>query len=215
MLRRANSAKRLRPNPEISVATIEGAIEEWLSQQSTRDLTHLISDLSAVTWKSSPKSGYLAKFASLYKILAKFAANGLLPTKKTSLALVAVHGKKPINFTAKNCSDWADEMGATIRCTFGKYRELAFGRNHAEQYRITMGNASEGDRKLIDEATLMVHKPLQHIAAHITQHPKAFQVQSPMNKHDQTPICIMKSTVQHHTKHRSHLLINTATHEHT
>ena len=152
---------------------------------------------------------------TLVQDTCKVCCYGLLPTKKTSLALVALHGKKQINFTAKNCSDWADEMGATLRCTFGKYRELAFGRNHAEQYRITMGNASEGDRKLIDEATLMVHKPLQHIAAHITQHPKPFQIKSPMDKHDQTHICIPKSTVQHHTKHLSYLLINTATHEHT
>ena len=105
MLRRAPSAKMPRASPEISVATIEGSIEEWLSQQRTRDLSHLIADLSGVTWKSSPKCGYLPKFAPLCEIFAKFAANGVLPTKKTSLALVALHGKMPINFTAKSVVD--------------------------------------------------------------------------------------------------------------
>jgi hypothetical protein len=163
MLRRACSGKRLRPSLEISVAAIEGGIEEWLSQQRTRDLTHLLADLAGVTWKSSPKCSYLAKFAPLYKIFAKFAANGVLPTKKTSLALVALHGKSPINFTGKSVVDWADEIGAILRCTFSKYRELAFGRNHAEQYRITVGSASDDERRAIDEVAYRIKQHTQYI----------------------------------------------------
>ena len=171
---------RSRPSVEISVAAIEGGIEEWLSQQRARDLTHLIADLSVVTWKSSPKCSYLAKFAPLYKIFAKFAANGVLPTKKTSLALVALHGKAPINFTAKSVVDWADEIGAILRCTFGKYRELAFGRNHAEQYRITMGNASDDEKRAIDEvaceikAAHPIHSSSHKTATNSTRHPRHF-----------------------------------------
>ena len=170
MLRTASSAKRLRPSLEISVATIEGSIEEWLSQERTRDLTHLLADLSGVTWKSALKCGYLAKFASLYKIFAKFAANGVLPTKKTSLALVALHVKMPINFTAKSVVDWADEIGATRRCTFGKYRELAFGKNQAEQHRITMNNASDEQKKAIDEVVCTIRQPSQHRSSSHVHH---------------------------------------------
>ena len=71
------------------------------------------------------------------------------------LALGALHGK-PINFTAKSVVDWADEIGATLRCTFGKYRELAFGRNQAEQYRITMNSASDEQKKAIDEVVCTI-----------------------------------------------------------
>ena len=85
-----------------------------------------------VTWKTAPLAIPLAMFAPLYEKLAELSPQGILPPKKTTLALLAIHNKKPVNFTSRANADWADDMSSLIRAAFSKYRTIRAG---SESYR--------------------------------------------------------------------------------
>ena len=133
---------------ELSVGDIEVALEHYLSGCATRDLTALLSDLKKdASWKTAPKSNIMAKYQSLYKQLVSICPAGVLPPKRTTLALVALHLARPCNFTGRRDSDWADELSLAIRAGFAKFRELL----DLTAYARCMTKASSDEKHAIDD----------------------------------------------------------------
>ena len=124
---------------EVTVAAIEERLECWLSAQVCRDLSSWLAPLKkGVTWKNLPKASLMAEFSGLFSELAKVAPSGVLPSKKTTLAVLAVHRRKPANFTGQVDGAWADEASSLLRASFAKYREVA---SDAEAHRRCFSKA--------------------------------------------------------------------------
>ena len=89
----------------------------------------MVSLLSAmkkeVMWKNALRATVLSQYSQLFSGLADICPCGVLPPKRTAVALVCCHKTRPINFSGKNDGDWADDTSALIRACFSKYRELA------------------------------------------------------------------------------------------
>ena len=122
------------------MADVQTKVEEIIALIGTRDLTSYTADLKAnTTWKNSGRPWVMAQYADMYAILASLADNGVLPAKKTSLGLAAVHHRMPINFSARPLSDWCEDLSCLIRAGFSKYREL---KTDPEALRRCIGKAS-------------------------------------------------------------------------
>lgn len=119
-------AKKRRCASEFAtVESLEHVFEEYLSSTHTRDMSEVFAEFKkSVSWKTAPVPGLLAEHAPLYEKLVEICPNAVLPPKRTSMALMAVHKRKPINFSTKSVENWADEMGAVIRAGCSKFRAL-------------------------------------------------------------------------------------------
>ena len=76
------------------------------------------------------------------------APGGVLPPKKTAMALLAAHRRLPINFSGQSDNDWTDDVSSTIRATFSKYRDLA---GSTEAARRCFAKASVQERAAVLE----------------------------------------------------------------
>ena len=89
------------------------SVPKWFwGESNTRDMSEVMSHLKkATSWKTAPVAESLARYAPLYEKLVELSPNAVLPPKKTAMALLSVHKRKPINFTHQKNVDWADDMG--------------------------------------------------------------------------------------------------------
>ena len=111
---------------ELTVASLEAKFEAYLEIMKTRDMSRLMLELrKEISWKCAPKASILAQYAHLFSGLADLAPGGVLPPKKTAMALLAAHRRKPINFSGQLENDWTGDIGSTIGAAFAKYRDLA------------------------------------------------------------------------------------------
>ena len=104
---------------ELTVSAVESKFEAYLELMKTRDMSALMKELrKEISWKCAPKASVLAQYAPLFSGLADLALGGVLPPKKTAMALLAAHRRKPINFSGQSDNDWTDDVSNTIRATF-------------------------------------------------------------------------------------------------
>ena len=99
-----------------------GALQAWLG--GSKDLSRVLGDLTE-DWKGYPKADQLMKHLPLAKAVA-LKCPSLLPRPKNFQRalekLDAEHG--PVNFTGKDRTKWADDIGGIMRSLFSKYRRL-------------------------------------------------------------------------------------------
>ena len=150
---------------EITVASLEAKFEAYLEIMKTRDMSRLMLELrKEISWKCAPKASVLAQYAPLFSGLADLSPGGVLPPKKTAMALLAAHRRKQINFSGQLDNDWTDDVGSTIRATFAKYRDLAastdatrrcFAKASVQERVAIQGVLSKmGSRTMADESGL-------------------------------------------------------------
>ena len=144
-----SAVRRTVAPKEFSVGDIEQAFEAYLSESTTRDLTELLSELKKdVKWKTAPKCNIMAKYHTLYKHVVAICPAGVLPPKRTSIALIALHQKRPCNFSGRREADWADDLSVAIRAGLSKFREILMD---PASYKRCMTKASGGEKHAIDD----------------------------------------------------------------
>lgn len=117
--------RRLTAPKDIQTSDLEGVLERYFTMKGNRDLSALLSNLHEnTTWKNAPKPSCLAGYSPLYAMLVALTPPGILPSKKLSLAIMACHKSRPVNFSGKELSVFADDMSGVLRAGFGKYRSL-------------------------------------------------------------------------------------------
>ena len=128
----------MRVDTQVSVAEIQGAINDWLDTQNMRDIYFLLRPLKENTSSTAPRAFLLAEFGPLFSNLAEVCANAKLPPVKTEAALRAIHCQGAIFFANKKIEECAEEVGKCIRVAFMKYREVL---TNAETKRIVFSKA--------------------------------------------------------------------------
>ena len=124
---------------ELTVEQLQMAFEDWFTKENSRDVSGMMAEMAKqVTWKNSPKSAVMARYGPLYANLASLTPGGVLPPKKTTLALMACHAARPINFSGRRDQDWAEDASSLLRAGFGKYRDIV---NDDSSYRRCMAKA--------------------------------------------------------------------------
>ena len=118
-------AGRLTACKEVTVCDLEGVLERWFTARACRDLGATLQQMrQSITWKTSPRPSTLADFSDLFGMIVKHAPSGVLPAKKLSLAIMACHRSRPVNFTHMDLQTFADETSGLIRAGMGKFRQL-------------------------------------------------------------------------------------------
>ena len=124
---------------ELTVAELEERFEAYLTKTGSRDMTTLTQLMKKeTTWKSAPRASVMAHYAPLYEELVDMSPSGMLPPKKTQLALMACHKRNPINFSGRDNGLWSDEIGGLVRACFGKFRSVG---SDAEAHRRCFSKA--------------------------------------------------------------------------
>jgi len=142
---------------ELTVGALELKFEDFMEAMKSRDFSSLLKDLKQeTTWKNAPKASVLGRYSVLFSGLADVCPNGVLPPKKTTLALLACHRKRPINFSGQADVDWADEMGTIVRAAFAKFRELSCSQDAC---RRCLSKASTHDKLAIEEVLAKMGAP--------------------------------------------------------
>ena len=93
---------RLVADPCIGVEDTTGATSKVFKDKNARDLWELLKSPRGITFKSGANAQRLASIHFIMVPLTEIAPNGMLPPKKTRMALQKLHGESPINFTKKN-----------------------------------------------------------------------------------------------------------------
>ena len=112
---------RRKPSPDIAVMDLVNVFLAWL--EGGKDMHARLKDLPS-SWKEGPKGQELAKHAELFASLAKVCPSLMIPTKKLTIALLALdrdHG--PMNYSSCSSQLWADDLGGRIRCMASKFRD--------------------------------------------------------------------------------------------
>ena len=94
------------------------------------------------TWKTSPRAGVLAHVAPLFRILARVATNGILPTTKTEKALEETDAHRSCNFSGMARGPWASTTVGLLKVLFQNYREV---KTDAESRRRCFNKASHAE----------------------------------------------------------------------
>jgi len=142
---------------ELTVGALELKFEDYMEAMKSRDFSSLLKDLKQeTTWKNAPKASVLGRYSVLFSGLADVCPCGVLPPKKTTLALLACHRKRPINFSGQADVDWADEMGTIVRAAFAKFRELSCSQDAC---RRCLAKASTHDKLAIEEVLAKMGGP--------------------------------------------------------
>ena len=125
---RGPSNKRLIADPCISVADLEGAIEEFLRGRGgpgDKNLEKFIgADKPLLNWKGAPDCPTMAKYAPLILPLAKVAPNGVLSSKKMKVALSKIHEVSPLCHRVNDSGAFFDKVDLIIRGMFAMFREM-------------------------------------------------------------------------------------------
>ena len=107
------------------MADIQGKLEAFMKHEQSRDMNNLLGEMKReVTWKNSARCSVLARYYKLYVELAALCPQGIMPPKKTTMALIACHKDKAIHYNGQNINDWSDEISSLLRACFAKYREI-------------------------------------------------------------------------------------------
>jgi len=139
--------KRTVAPRELSVGDIQDALDKYLNECGTRDMSELLADLKKdANWKTAPKCSLMSKYHGLYTHLVRICPAGVMPPKRTTLALIALHQARPCNFTGRRDSDWADELSLAIRAGMSKFRELL----DSTAYSRCVAKASKHEKDAID-----------------------------------------------------------------
>jgi hypothetical protein len=142
----------------VETSALEGALEQYLESMPTRDLCALTRNMQAnVTWKNAPKASTMGEYAPMFVKIAAVCPNGVILPKKLAMALVAVHNKKPINFSQMKTEHFGDFYSELIRAAFSKFRAVL--------------NDEDGRARLFAKAGLRLTKqsntyPKHHVADH-------------------------------------------------
>jgi hypothetical protein len=145
---------RLTAPKEIQTCDPEGVLERYFTMKGNRDLNALLSNLHEnTTWKNAPKASCLASYSPLYAMFVALSPQGLLPAKKLSLAIMACPKSRPVNFSGKELTVFADDMPGVLRASFAKFRSLA----------------SDGEAHRRCFSKVFVHQVLLNLAGHVLQ----------------------------------------------
>ena len=115
---------RLVADPCIGVEDLMACLEKVFKDKGTRDIWELLRVPRGLSFKSGVNPQWLA---SIYYIMLPFceiAQNGMLPPKKTRMALQKLHSQCPINFTKKANNDFFDQTDEALRVAFAQYRKV-------------------------------------------------------------------------------------------
>lgn len=130
------------------MGALESAFEDYFETSKSRDFTSLMADLKReTTWKTAPRANLLSQYAPLFSVLAEICPCGVLPPKRTAMALLACNRRKPINFSGQSDVPWVEDMSGVIRACFAKYRDLATSPDAA---RRCLNKASTADKMSIE-----------------------------------------------------------------
>ena len=83
------SSPRLRADPNIGVPELYTLLGCWMTVRGTRDLMQMLSPLSGITWKQSPRADLLVRYADLLRIVASATRRGT-PTMLCWQQLLAI-----------------------------------------------------------------------------------------------------------------------------
>ena len=122
-----SKAPRRTASPhDLAVSQIQEKLEQYFDKTGSRDMGSLLATMKKeVTWKNAPRAAVLAQYSSLFEGFADICPCGVLPPKRTAMALVCCHRSRPINYSGRSDAEWADDISALLRATFSKFRELA------------------------------------------------------------------------------------------
>ena len=119
---------RLQAAKDISVADLQSCLEQFLGEQSSRDLTAVLAELKQnITWKNAAKPSVLSKFAPLFSRLAAASRTGVLPSKKLAVALASCHREKPCNLMGQELEHWSDDTSCLLRAAIQQVSRLGAG----------------------------------------------------------------------------------------
>jgi len=141
--------KRRTAPKELNVYDLEGILERWFTMRNSRDLDALLHQMKQnVTWKNTARASVLAAYCDLFMLFAVVSPQGVLPAKKLALAIAACHQRRPVNFSAKDTSVFADESSGLLRAGMSKFRDIAL---EPETRRRCFAKATETEKQHVED----------------------------------------------------------------
>eukprot|EP00969_Alexandrium_andersonii_P314972 13914948-Alexandrium_andersonii.AAC.1 len=93
------ATKRLTPDPAVSVDSLQGALENYMEGQKSKDLCNLLLGASNSGWKNAPNPTMLSQYAPLLQQLLAIDSNAILAHSKLTAALEGCHRRLPCIFS--------------------------------------------------------------------------------------------------------------------
>jgi len=99
--------QRLVPDPSIGVSDLMDPLTQWLKDNGTRNILHLLGKPVGLTWKTTPNASWMSKMKPLMEELVKITPHLGFASKKLRGALVKMNAKDKMNFTKKDDDDFS------------------------------------------------------------------------------------------------------------
>jgi hypothetical protein len=113
---------------ELSQECVKEALEAFMKKSGSSDLAKLLQPLkSTATWKNAPSQCIpaLCGLEDLFVEILKRCPSGVLPPKKTGLAVMSCNKASLCNHTPLDEHAFADKMSTQIRIGLSKLRDIA------------------------------------------------------------------------------------------
>ena len=115
---------RVVADPCIGLSDLLGCVERFLDHVQDNNLHKLLEPPSGFSWKSTPSPSYLAKLRPLWLEFLAIAPNGVLPAKRTRLALERLQERRNCNKTQKTNEEYAELCDEWMRVGLAHLRSL-------------------------------------------------------------------------------------------